>query len=474
MSLTTISEPEPVLLQRFPYPFQAGFAVASDIDSANLPRFRAVHRLFGGSELIPEDGPDWRALGLTSDCRRFCREDGGLRGLGLDLGDSFFLVGDATTFGMYRCRPQTGEFVEDEENGENCAAWIRRWLKQRQVDSYHAFLHYTRLQIEPLLQQLFTWCEREQVSRPRVWLNHSAAATPSGLCPDELQPNSLYRLARLSARFLVGPLLGRKRQPLRQAFVRYQGDTPGSPYYINDLLANNGLRFVWLNVGDLHDRQLALPEEPRNGRPTILRPVKMNDGSRYWRFERCRPAPPVRGRGEAYLRDSADGYDASRLITERNLEELCRVQGTCILYTHWTHFRSVPIAAETIGRFDLLRQWRDAGKVWVASTSRLLDWTRLRTFLKVVCRREGKRLLVDLEELNDPIFGREPLARKDLGGLCFRLSNPEDSLVVAVGGKSLDPELLGRAGDTCWIRGGPGEAEPEFGSVAAAEGAIGP
>jgi hypothetical protein len=456
-STATITEPGPAELQKFPYPFQGAFAVCSDIDSSNISRFRAVHALFCGNDVIRESSPEWQTLGLTSNGRWFDKETGGINGLGFDFADSFFLVGDRTTFGMYRYMPEEDRFSEDEQEGENCASLVRHWLKQGQIDCFHAFLHYTRCQVEPLLKELYHWCESEGVRKPAVWINHSAANTPSGLCPNSYQPNRVYRLARLMARGIVGPLFGRKPQPLRNALVRFDGDTPDSRYYVNDLLAANGLRFVWLNIGGEYRNKIALPEQQLNGRSTILEPVTMDDGIRYWRFERCYGAPLGRTQGQICLRDSIDGYDSSHLISEKNLEELCRLNGTCILVTHWTHFRSMPIMHETITRFALLRSWAEMGKIWVTSTARLLEWTRLRTFLKFDCRRETKRLVIDIKGLEDPIFGRQPLSVADLEGIAFRFFQPEASIVLAIDGQALGPDRLSRAGNICWVNGAVGQ-----------------
>jgi hypothetical protein len=453
MKITNISEPEPIELQRFPYPYQAAFTVASDIDSANISRFRGIHSLLCARDIINEKSPEWNALGLKSSCCRFEAELAGVRGFGFDFADSFFLVGDPTTFGMYSFLSEKNCFREAEQEGENCAALVRQWLKEGQIDSFHAFLHYTRRQVEPLLKAFYRWCESKSVAKPRVWINHSTAVTPTGLCPDNLQPTCMHRFARVAARNLVGPLFGRKHIPLGSAFVRYQGASPGSPHYVNDLLAANGLRYVWLNMQDIYCNRIALTEERQNGRPTILHPVTMDDGIRYWRFERCYGSPNGKRAG-VYLRDSEEGVDSSHLITEPNLQELCRANGTCILYTHWTHPRSMPIADETLRRFELLRTWHEAGKVWATTTARLLEWTRLRTFLRIVCRREGERLVIEIEGLDDPIHGRESLSLKDLDGLCIRLNKPDSMVTLAINGQALSSAHLRRRGDFCWIDAG--------------------
>jgi hypothetical protein len=447
----SVSETEPVRLGKFPYPYQAAFAVASDIDGASLARFEAVHALFCGQETIRPHTADWQTLGVNSECPALSCEPAGVRGLGLDFADSFFLVGDGTSFGMYRPGVEENCFREDEQDGRGCGALLWQWLKEGRIDSFHSFLHYTRKQLAPLLQEFYERCEREGVPKPRVWINHSLPVTPTGLCPRRLHPNPIASLARLSARKVIGPLLGRARVPLHFAFARYQGDTPGSACYINDLLAANGLRYVWLNMGDLHRNRIALPEHEMNGRRTILEPVTMDDGVRYYRFERCYGKPAGRFGGGAYLRDSEAGFEASVLITEPNLETLCRCEGACILYVHWTHPRSFPIPNSTIARFELLRRWRDAGKIWVTSTAKLLEWTRRRTFLSVVSRRERERLLVALDGVEDPLFGREPVSLKDLDGLCLLLPAANQEITVAVGGEALEANHVHRSGKLCWL-----------------------
>jgi peptidoglycan/xylan/chitin deacetylase (PgdA/CDA1 family) len=444
-------EPEPVELRKFPYPYEGAFTLCSDIDGSSIARFQAVHRLFTSTDRIAPDDPEWAVLRLADDCPAYDKAAGGVRGFGLDIADSFFLVADEKAFGIYRFVPEEEGFVEHSQGGESSAALIRRGLTAGRIDCFHSFLHYTRQQLQPLLTRFYDWCERESVPKPFVWTNHSYAVTPTGLCPNSLQPSPARRLVRLTGRKMVGPWFGRQRFPMRHAFARYQGDWPDSPFYVNDILAANGLRYVWLNMEDVRENQIALPEELRQGRPSILRPVTMADGTRYYRFERCFGKPPFRRGGEPYLRDSEEGFDASRLLTESNLETLAEHEGTCILYTHWSHSRSFPISEDTIARFQLLKEWADAGRVWVAPVSRLLEWTRRRTFLKQTCHREGGRLIVDVDGVSDPIFGWESASLEELQGLSWRVRDNTPELVVAIRGQPVSPIHLRRAGDTVWL-----------------------
>ena len=441
-------------LLKFPHPYQAALTVASDIDNASYRRFAAIHALLGGREAIRPGTDEWQTLGLSESSAWYDVAAGGVPALGLDFADSFFLIADAVTLGMYRDQPGGG-FREDESDGHNAADAIRAWLQRGQVDSFHAFHHYTRGQVLPLLEGFYAWCEREGAAKPSVWLNHSLGVTPTGLAPLALRPNRLARLARQIARAAIGPLLGRERRPLGQALVWYEGARPGSRYYVNDILAANGLRYVWMNAGDTLANRIALPERTYGDRPSILDIATMDDGVRYYHFARCYGKPDARPTAGLCLRQSEGTTDTSSLFTQENLDRLCREQGTCILFTHWTLKRSFPISDETIGHFDLVRRYRDAGRIWVAPLGRLLEWTRVRTFLQYEVREEAGRLVIDLAGVDDPIFGRAPLRLEDCRGLAFRMSRAAGEVAIAVAGQPLAPELYSRQDNVCWIHSGP-------------------
>lgn len=452
-SRTTDSEGEKsARLRKFPYPYCAAATVASDIDNASYSRFAAIHTLFCGTGVIRPGTPDWQTLGLTPESRWFDPSAGGVLALGLELADSFFLIGDDVSMGMYRFDPQAQTFREDASDGHNACEAIRDWIRRGDIDTFHGFLHYTRDQVLPLLEGFYRWCETEGVAKPTTWINHSVLACPTGLCPDSYRPNRYYSLARQIARYTIGPLTGRRRYPIVWSQPWYQGDTPGSPYYLNDVLRANGLRYLWLEAG--HDELanvIALPESRSGGRPSILEPVTMDDGSRYYRFRRCYGRAQARSGVTVALRTSKIAFDASVLFSEANLDHLCRVQGTCILFTHWTVERSLPVQDETIDNFQRLRSYRDRDKIWVTRLSRLLEWTRLRTFLKYTVRHEAGRLVIDIGALDDPVFGRQPLEPRDCHGLAFDLSPKAGAVEVRLAGRPLPPGSVQRRGSTCWL-----------------------
>lgn len=439
-----------VVLHKFPYPYIAAATVASDTDNASYRRFTAIHALFGSAAVIRPGSAEWETLGLNESSRWYDREAGGIPGLGLDLADTFFLIADDVSLGMYRFDAASRAFREDTSDGRNACEAIKGWIRDGRIDAFHGFLHYTRDQVLPLLEGFYRWCEGEGVPKPSTWINHSVLVSPSGLCPDDLRPNRLYGLARQIARYAIGPMLGRTRYPVVWRQLWYQGDNPGSPYYVNDVLRANGLRYVWLEAD--HDElanTVALPEPEIGGRPSILEPVTMDDGSRYYRFRRCYgkvDAPPG---VTVALKTSPNAFDASTLFSEENLERLCRVEGTCILFTHWAVERNFPIQDGTIGNFQRLRAHRDRGLIWVAPLAKVLEWTRLRTFLKYDVRTEAGRLVIDLEAVDDPLFGHEVPAPEALHGLAFDLPSPEGEVEVRLAGRPLPPGSVVRQGPLC-------------------------
>lgn len=426
-----------VELLKFPYPYEAALTVASDIDNASFLRFAAIHSLLCGRGVIRPGSLEWETLGLTPQSAWYDPAAGGVCGLGFDFADSFFLIGDNVSMGMYR-ETLKGRFVEDNSDGYNAAEGIRSWLKSGQIDSFHSFLHYSRDHVLPILEAFYRWCEIEGVTKPSVWLNHSIGVTPTGLCPQRFRPNRIIRLARQIARAAIGPICGRGRSSFRDGLTWYAGATPGSKFYINDVLAANGLRYVWLNSNDVFLNRIALPERFYGNQSSILDVVTMDDGVKYYRFPRCCGVTHTRPGMGYCLRQSEDTCDTSSLFTRENIESLCRNGGTCILYTHWTLARSFPISDESIGHFHLVQQYRDAGRLWSLPLSKLLEWTILRTFLKFDVHEDEHTLVIDIQCVDDPVFGLTPVTLNDLHGLSFRVIPRAKQVKMAIAGQPIE------------------------------------
>jgi hypothetical protein len=190
-----------------------------------------------------------------------------------------------------------------------------------------------------------------------------------------------------------------------------QGDNPGTPYYIGDLVRQAGFRFFWFikpqpgyqtHVPDT----LALPEEACGGRPSCLRVVGLDDGTRVLTFGRVQRKEP----GE---------WLGLEMLSEEGLERLLQGQGTGILYIHWTAMPPFCFTARGLDGLGRLRRHYDEKRIWVARTSEILRFTFARAFLEWELRDEGGRQVIDILRLNDPVGGPFLPDLAELAGIGF-------------------------------------------------------
>ena len=80
---------------------------------------------------------------------------------------------------------------------------------------------------------------------------------------------------------------------------------------------------------------------------------------------------------------------------------------------------------------DCLGQHYHAGKIWVAPTARVLSHWLMTRHLVWTVHREGERLIIHLESLQDPTTGPRPPEPEELAGLCFYVPPGEVGLRLA-------------------------------------------
>jgi len=81
-----------------------------------------------------------------------------------------------------------------------------------------------------------------------------------------------------------------------------------------------------------------------------------------------------------------------------------------------------------------------AGRVWVAPTSRLLTFWLMQHFLDWEATREDDRLIIDLQSLDDPSTGSRRPWPEEIAGLCFYSPRPE-AVVLRLDGRELATQI---------------------------------
>lgn len=318
-------------LRRFPFPYKAALAICSDLDET--PGAQTYFEMM-------------RFLNTTEETSMG-------PGVGLEVGNSIYFDMPPGHFSYWNT---------DEQNRER----IRALIKSGHIDCLHSYgdLATTRAHAARALEEL-----EKHDCHLKVWVDHSKAPTNFG-----------------------------------SDIMRGHGDDPGHPAYHADLTMAHGIRYIWRGrvtsvIGQ--DRPVSFSgignfRHPFASTNTILKELakqalarcgngkyRMHAGNRSIRRVRLRD-----GRNEAseFLRcnphwggvSSGDtGEGISDVLTKRFLDRLIECQGTCILYTHLgkidlkTTDRGFGPAAEK--SFRRLAEYHRSGRIWVTTTSRLLD-----------------------------------------------------------------------------------------------------
>jgi hypothetical protein len=456
-----------VLLLKLPHPYRAALTVCSDTHATPVETFEAVHRLVNTRYRIEPGSDDWGRL--FSDPEIETRWPQGIEGFGLPIADTFWLydhrIGVFEAFDAERGCP-----VPNRARGLDFPQIVERWLRTGWVDSLHTPGQgpITRAATKAALE----WLASRPHGRLKVWVNHSLDKTPTCIEPDlpalrsvgrnlarvlrialylsgldglgrrivstlEIRPYppgqrvSLGVLTALLAtslissplallafgldwRSLPGPvilaatLLTLALTPVRSA----QGDNPGSPHYIADLVRDFGFRFYWMiqpqpGYATHISNSLLLPEGTLpGGRSSCFRIVTLDDGSRVLAFPRAE-------------KESLHAMGSVKLLTEEGLRELLDRQGTSILYTHWTLAPPLTFDREALEGLARLQRLYEDGHVWVAPTSEILQFTFVRTFLDYEVRLQEGRVILDIRKVNDPIGTPYVPTLDDLRGISF-------------------------------------------------------
>jgi hypothetical protein len=410
--------PEPgVRLRPFPFPYRAALAICSDIDGCDLPTFMAVHR-------------------HLNDRRS---------GLGLPVADSFF--------GQGRDPGQMAYFLPDGRTPAPEARLIIQAIRGGLIDSVHSWGDFNLAGPQPqalrsLAERLVEDLHRQGLS-VKVWLNHGDPCNRQNL------------RARLQ--------------------TAYAGDDPASPFYTADLLKPLGLKYYWWS--DLVSWPLSSrPDSPgsrlRPGINALKNVVKILLGQRQKArttaqiMELCQPVTLRDGlplmaftRHLRGLQEPTFRHTLRYTLGGPVLEQLLAQEGYLILYTHLGLPRPTPgeelFPLPDRAALERLAQYYHEGSIWVAPTVRVLSHWLLTRYLVWTAYREGERLVIHLQSLQDPTTGPRPPEPEELAGLCFSVPPPGE-VILRLAGRDLFPQAFGPDHTGDWVVGLPPPPPPSL------------
>ncbi|MGA9347927.1 MAG: hypothetical protein WBW48_03890 [Anaerolineae bacterium] len=417
-----------VALRKFPYPYHAMLAIQSDIDMTTPSWFESYHRFLN---TLDYDG-------------RFQE-----KGLGLDIGDSFFVAGFGLEPSLWHCRwryNSEADYLErpDQYSNEPDQArrpdrkliyplapdFIEKYIRTGWIDFLHGGIAATVQDIaaagyEPRVmdwsringQQYYCWLlQRDLLGYIDTFVNHWQVTSNFG----NNHPTS-------------------------------KGDTLTHPAYWHDVAEESGIRFTWSYVpGTRCDHS-----HSDFGVDTLLKPVEFADGRRGWHFERY-----LHGQDDSDYSSAANRVHLA--LNRENLDSLVRNHRYEIYYTHLGYWLQQvngvwrPVAhddpwPESVDAFKLLQDYVKKGKILVAKSSRVLRYNLAQENLQYEPRRGSDRIGIHITRIADPQFGSFVPRFNDLRGITFYCKRP-DCTDVFINGRKIRSALLTRNPPDDWGR----------------------
>ncbi|PWI56879.1 hypothetical protein [Sulfoacidibacillus thermotolerans] len=357
---------ESIQLRKFPYPYDAMLAITSDTDGMTLQKFELIHRFLNTKEDTP--------LG---------------RGLGLDVGDSFFFFIGTDRPGFLDkslhtvWQDQMSYFYRLSPNLLHDAKEIIFYSKVGWIDSLHSLGDFSMMDSHAtLFQRHFAEIAmnalKENHLQYAVWINHGNESNVGNFG----NPDSNYQ----------------------------QGDLPASPYYIADLMLKSGVKFIWTR------------RDSKFGERTMLYPIELRDGHKCWGFYRY----------------TDDGYQPLLGVlwnwNPRQLHSQLSVQHLADLKLHHEYSivaqhlggnpNRMPFYGDNLKALIRLKQEYEQGHILVARTSRLLQYNEVQQYLHANVKIHDHHVIIAIDEVRDPVLGTYRPTLEQLRGITFYTPNP--------------------------------------------------
>lgn len=394
-------------LRKFPYPYKAALAIASDIDSTGtVERFLKIQE-FLDTKNVTEMG----------------------EGVGLEIGNSFF---------MFHPRGMFSYFSGNEKDRDT----IRKFVKAGYMDCLHSWGdgYKDRNDAIAALEEL----EKNNLN-VKVWINHSDAKSNFGDWPD---PNagddaeSEHYHADLTISYGIrfawlGNLTGIVGQATPVTLSLFAGSyDPRYPFGT----AINTLKNVAKNVlpqFGLCKRRYSLQAENE-----LVKVVSLKDGRKVFEFSRYDSHPDGVGKG-------ADNKRMAYNLSDRVLAQLKKVNGYGILYTHFGKNFDCrqDIHEDTQMALRNLEKEYRSGNIYVTTTYKLLNYYVTHKYLRWSIIQTENVAVIDIHSVEDPVSGTRMPSLDDLQGITFYVPAGAEAR-VRVAGAEIRDIMKNRADET--------------------------
>lgn len=412
-----------VRLRRFPFPYRCALAICNDTDGMTREAFLDWHCFVNGNRPT--------AIG---------------DGLGLEVGDSFWVWSDDGSLSLFHGRPHEKDLPPSPDT-QTIVNFARAGL----LDTLHGFGCWAEEYALPRDRAAYALEYLDCLDlNPRVWVNHGGG---------------FFRYHNIA-----GPWS-----------YYQQGDTPGRPSYCLDLLLNAGIRYFWSDgfydvakFGDHHRfasdaslrRALAdynfrryfyrkiAPDDPRS---VPVFPDLATEELSHWQqriFNRTLIPVVAKDNSRVLFFKRYRGHEAPTVaalalqLSEDHLNQLERVEGVAIIYQHLGVWRALGRAKGGASQRrtrppvldvnaiwalrDLAERYR-AGRILVATTLRLLDYLHLAHNLRFSVERWPDKTLIVIKGAESPVYGPLDLNPETLHGLSFVLPREIGEAAIALG-----------------------------------------
>lgn len=375
-SIDTSRPPHVIGLRKFPYPYQAMVAIASDADHETQRKFNLVHQFLNTNDYIPA-------------IHHY--------GLGLDIADSFFMYNGTNipAFVDYHHEPMTDElsWFKQISNQPYAAQLIKHYIQVGWIDTIHSYGDFSQI------QQNHTLFTRQLAA------NGVAALSQNQVHIDVWSDHGNKSNVDNFGSFGISP------------FYSYQqGANPHSPYYHTDLTIPYGIHYVWT------DQALS-----QFGEASTLYPLRLPDGRTVWGYWRYTNAGYT-SHGSPEWNWSVNGL--SNQITMNHLKQLETNHFYVIIAQHLeAENEKFPLPGNAIDAFWLLADEYQKGHLLVARTSRLLHYNEMQQYIRYSVTYQKGIAYIHILRVIDPVLGSYLPTPEMLHGLTFYTTNPAKTVL---------------------------------------------